>query len=93
MDVAIADGIGRLEFDRLLAAQAELGLQFQTQPQVGIVDLGQLVRVQVGLFALVLHIAAVFNAETAVAVGDDVGLADLLRPPARRFKSHRRCCH
>ena len=67
MDAVGADGIGRLEFDRLLAAQAELGLQFQTQPQMFILDLGQLVRVQRGLLAPILHIGAVFDAEPAVA--------------------------
>jgi len=83
VDAVGADGIGRLEFDRLLAAQAELGLQFQAQPQMFILDLGQLVRVQRGLFALPLHIGAVFDAEPAVAFGQGEGLADLPRPPAQ----------
>ena len=52
-------------------------------PGVRVGDLGEVAGSQLASFADVGHVAPIGDAVDVVALGDDVGLADLLRPPAQ----------
>lgn len=73
----------RGELDRLGPAQAEGGLERERQARIGVGDALQLVRRQGRGLALVGDEAPVGDAIGVVAAGDDIGLVQLLGPPAQ----------
>ncbi len=81
-DVVSTDGSQRLEFQRLLAAQTERDLKQDRGSDVGAFNRAELAHVE-RLRAVAHGFAAFADAVGPVIAVDDVGFADLLRPPTQ----------